>query len=533
MTYAWLAISVWWVLIPIMLFPAAWSMATFDFSILSEFAWRALLLLAVVRVVTDRLLRVREHEADLTAALPSGGRARIRALASSSRAGDVSGWRRAIARHPAPALRAAVLDDPARLARPTYLDGLATAFLAAVAMPLVVGAVGPALTGTGAADLTRLVAALAVGPLLGASIGVGLWRASVVSRISSPVGRPWQVSVGVGTGIVLGDLASLEHTGTLSVSGTPDLGRLALLAVAAVGATALVAGVGEVWADAAPAARRPPWAFAMILGATVFTTLLWSQAKLGTSLDHGWDNMRRETQLLLGSWPLAAVGALLALFALVGVIGSQPAGPAPAWLVEEGDRFWFARPVLNARRVLLLGLTSGAVGVAVMLGYRAFQGAPVPGVEAGNRFDLYVWLAAVVGAAAMLALSVGVPYSGAGIALAASPVASLTVMVGFLVLNTALGGQPTAGLVAEFARPALALGLLLGIPVAAAALLPITAQGLRFHALTVVVAAASLTLGFVAVLPRPSDVPPADAYLTGVAAPLLAMQLRSMPPCSS
>src|SRR5687767_12631643 len=65
---AWLARSVWWVLAPLLLLPVVVGLAEGDLSLLPGYLWRAVVLAALVQVVSSSLLRSREHDADLRAA---------------------------------------------------------------------------------------------------------------------------------------------------------------------------------------------------------------------------------------------------------------------------------------------------------------------------------------------------------------------------------------------------------------------------------------------------------------------------------
>jgi hypothetical protein len=71
-----------------------------------------------------------------------------------------------------------VLQDPERAAGVTFLDGFSPAFLAGLLFPLVSTVVVVMFTGSGRTDLGDSVAALVAGPLLGGSVGLGLWRAA-------------------------------------------------------------------------------------------------------------------------------------------------------------------------------------------------------------------------------------------------------------------------------------------------------------------------------------------------------------------
>ena len=196
---AWLARSVWWVLAPLLLLPVVVGVAEGDTSLLPGYAWRAVVLAAVVQVVSSALLRSREHDADLRAA-QTDPEAIAGVVGGAREPAGRSPWRRALARHPSPAARLAVLERPERHTRVTFLDGAVTGFLAGLVIPLVVATVTPLLSGTEKVDLAWVAAALVAGPLIAGSVGLGLCRAALVNRLRGATAPVAPVAAGLAAG---------------------------------------------------------------------------------------------------------------------------------------------------------------------------------------------------------------------------------------------------------------------------------------------------------------------------------------------
>ncbi len=318
---AWLTRSIWYALVPLLVLPVVLALARADFSLVPDYVWRALLLASVVMLVSTATLRSREHDADLRAARFAGDEESLAALLRSARPQPTVGLRRLLAYHPNPARRVEVLDRPGQATTVTFVDGLAAAYLAALSSPLLVGVISALLTGTGQVSLAEVAADLLVGPLIGITVGLGLWRQILVRRVVGGT-RPaiTAVALGVGTGMVLGQVVSLGQAGTGTLGGLDNPGWLLVTGVLAMGATVVMAGLGELWGDAAPRIRsaRGSWMPAALLGGVLFAAVLWAAATLQNVLD--W-----------GGWTLAGA-------ALIAVLGTAP--PATAALILAGGAGW-------------------------------------------------------------------------------------------------------------------------------------------------------------------------------------------------
>jgi Zn-dependent protease with chaperone function len=472
---AWLARSVWYALAPLLAVPLVASLVSSDRSLLLDYLWRAVLFAVMVQLVSSALLRSREHDADLRAAGAAGGPETIAAAVARARDPGVAAWyRRPLANHPSPARRVAVLERPELAAGVTFLDGFTAAFLATLAVPLLVGFLSVYLMGSGRTDLAFVLGALIAGPLLGGSVGLGLWRAALVQRVVGGSLRPTPVALGVAAGLVLGQVASFAQTGT-AFGGVDHPWWLAVIALAGLGATALAAGLGELWANAAPAFRsaRASWVAALAVNSVLFTAVLWAAASLELALDQGsWAIARTWLVTAVASWPVLTAVAVLAGAAAWALGRSRHAAATPAWLLERGPaRPWPAAGRAGLTETAATALAVGLAGAAAIVGFRAVAGPAASDAVTLQRFYAYAWVAAAAGAAAALALALLAPRRGVGAGALAGPLATLVAVAGFLAMNTAIGGGLAADFVTTTVRTPLALGLVLAVLAAPAGLL--------------------------------------------------------------
>jgi Zn-dependent protease with chaperone function len=506
---AWLARSIWWVIAPLLLLPVVVGVAEGDLSLLPSYGWRALLLAVVVQVVSSALLRSREHDADLRAAQSVQGPEAIAAVVRRAREPSAArSWRRALARHPSPAARLDVLDQPERHTRVTLLDGAVTGFLAGLVIPLVVSTVTPLLSGSGQIDVAWVAAALVAGPLLAGSVGLGLCRAALVHRLTGTTPSPAPVAIGVAAGLVLGQAASLAQTGIGTASLGPA-GWLPAVAVLGAGATALTAGLAELLADAAPRFRRPraAWLLALVVTGCVFTPVMWLSTLLETPLELGWEGVNAWLVTSLSTTLVLACTGVVACAALLGLWSARASRPAPPWLIERGRAgTWPAAAPRALRDALLTGVAVGLCFAVALVLNRAFAGPADTDAVKEERLYLFYWMAGCAAGVAALALTALRPPRGAGAAALGATVACVTTVAGWLVLNTALGGDLTVDFATGVARTPLALGFAVVVVVAVTGLLPPRA-GLPGGAR--VLAAGGIALALVAVLAsRPERLTP-------------------------
>lgn len=472
---AWLARSVWYALAPLLAVPLVATLVSSDRSLLLHYLWRAVLFAVMVQLVSSALLRSREHDADLRAARAAGGPETIAAAVAKARDPGAAAWyRRLLANHPSPARRVAVLERPELAAGVTLLDGFTAAFLATLAVPLVVQVLSVYLRGGGRTDLAFVFGALVAGPLLGGSVGLGLWRAALVQRVVGGPLRPTPVALGVAAGLVLGQVASFAQTGT-ALGGVDHPWWLVVIALAGLGATALAAGLGELWANAAPVFRsaRASWVVALAVNSVLFTAVLWAAASLELALDQGsWAIARTWLVTAVASWPILTAVAVLAVAAAWALGGSRRGALTPAWLLERGEaRPWPAAGRTGLTETAATAVAVGLAGAAAIVGFRAVAGPAASDAVTLQRFYAYAWVAAAAGAAAALALALLAPRRGVGAGALAGPLATLVAVAGFLAMNTAIGGGLAADFVTTTVRTPLALGLVLAVLAAPAGLL--------------------------------------------------------------
>jgi Zn-dependent protease with chaperone function len=477
---AWLARSVWYALAPLLALPLAVSLLSSDHSILVDFLWRAALLGLTVLLVSAALLRSREHDADLHAAQLAGGIEPLTAvLQRSGRRTDRNRLRQLVARHPTPQQRILVLQGPERAAGVTFLDGFSSAFLAGLLFPLVSSVVMVMFTSSGRSDLGNAVAALLAGPLLGGSVGLGLWRATVAGRIAGISTRVGPVALGVAAGLALGQLASLAGTGLGATGGLDHPAWLIVPAALGAGATALSVGLAELWADAAPRLhRRIAMAAMAVIDGLIFASALWIGSTLQFALDTGGPALTRAwlVTLLPSASLIIATVTVLALAAGWALWARTGRAAAPAWVTEGGNRPAWPSGGLRARHWVPAALVTGIAAEGSLATFRFIAGPPASLAIQAERYYLYVWVTAAAGAVCTLTLGWLDRARGVGIACLAAPLATLTAVAGFLAVNTALGAHLSVRFVVSVAQTPLALGLLFGLAAALAGLIPAAAR---------------------------------------------------------
>jgi Zn-dependent protease with chaperone function len=474
---AWLARSAGYVLVPLLGVPAVIDLARGSFGFAVDYGPRATVLGLVGWLTQSAWLRSREHVADLRAARGLGSPAAVidalGAAAPPSTTGSAP-WRRLIAAHPVVPARAEVLRNPAMVAPVTFVDGLTVAFFASVLLPSLRSVLTAGLTGTGRQDLVEFLTAVLVGTLLAGTLGLGLWRQSLMARMGGSPLRPRRVAAGAALGTAVGQLTSLGNAGTLQSTGAGEAVAVLIPAAALAGATVLAAGLGELWADAAGSIPRPrgSWLPAIALTGTLFAFALWAGGYLLLAAPLGWNGISQLLALQFGTWPgwvsalVVAAGAVLA-----AAIRTGPARRAPGWLVERGEPApW---PVVRwLAATLRSGPLAGAAGGAAIVVYRLLVGADLGASE--QRYYTYLLVSGTSGAVVAAILIVGSRTRGYGAALVAAPLASVVAALFFVALNTALGGALTPGFTWAVLKPA--LGLQLTLAMLLGGLLPLGAE---------------------------------------------------------
>ncbi|TQN37341.1 Zn-dependent protease with chaperone function [Blastococcus colisei] len=466
---AWTASSLWYAVATLLLVPVALAPVYGDASVLPDYLWRAALLTVVALLVSRATLRSREFDADLRAVArqPSGARPLVDLLRRSVRPPARRGWRQILSNHPDPLARARVVERPELAAAVTFLDGLVAAFLASLSAPLLVSHLTTVLAPLGGTDVANVLPFLLVGPLLGATVGLGLWRQALVARVTG--GRPevLPVALGIVVGLTVGQMASLANV-ALGWQ-PPHPGEFAAVTALALGGTYVVAGLGELWADASPRFRRSRagWVGAVTMSSIIFALVLWMSESLRQAFELGGWLLASGVLFSAGGGLVPGVIALLLAAAVLwAVLAARRCTTAPSWLVEEGVADSWARPhrpLLGP--TLLAGLLAGLVAALTVMGDRALA------AESATPEGVFRYLAVAAAGAggAALALTVLGGRRGPGLVLLAVPLGSLVAAAGLVVVGAASGGW-TSALWGAVVRPTLGLGLIVALAVAGAAL---------------------------------------------------------------
>lgn len=512
-TLSWLARSLWYVLGPLLALPVVLALVQASVGLALDIAWRTVVLIAVVAALVRGLLRARELDADLRAAELFGvGPALDAGLA---RQPEPVSRHPLLAWHPSATRRRQVLADPSRAAAVGALDGLAIGFLVAVALPLVHGVVSAAFRTSGIAGLPELVAALTVGALAGAAIGVGLWRDALAARSAAHRTGTRATAAGVLGGALLGQLPGLAGVAL----GSPQV--LLLLPLMLCGAAVLTGGLGELWAAGA-GGTRAPWEVglpAALCGAATTTVATWAAPQAESLLfERGWAGA--------AAWLTTAGGLVLPIVVMVGL------ATAAAWALRPGavgtpPRWWGGRSwaLPRPRGLLVAGVVAGVVAAAVPVLFRLTAGAPTTDADAVARFDATIFGCGLLAATVVLMFGMLRGGAGVGAAMAAAPVAALFGGAGLLVTVAMTGGDPAA-VALPLLGGVLGCGSLLMLAAAPLVLLvpgrpsgPILAVG----AATVVLglaAAGGVLLERATVVPGlPTDLTPPPGQQTAVAPP--------------
>jgi hypothetical protein len=304
-------------------------------------------------------------------------------------------------------------------------------------------------------------------------------------------------------GSLLGQAASFASI-TLPIGGFDQPLLIFVVAFGATGATVVVAGVGEVWADLSGRFSRPAgnWLPAVVLSAALFSVVFWASAQLRTVLEFGsWSLISAGVWAVLATPTVGVLATALAVAAGWALCAGNASGRVPAWLLGPGADLCWSRPAPRPGQAVMAGVASGAAGAAVIIGFRLMAGPAAGPTEQEQRYHTYLWLAAVVGVVTALLLALTNGGRGRGAALLAGPIAAATVGVGFLAENTALGGALTLDFGFRVVEPGVALSFLLYVATAELTLLALPpVQARAPTALVVTIAAVLATSAGLAVV---------------------------------
>ncbi|MET8981760.1 M48 family metalloprotease [Streptomyces sp. NPDC004539] len=420
-----------------------------------EYGGRALLLVVLVLLLSQMVLRAREHEADLLSVrgrsaegltswlakaeracrsrvghvrrgggptrrsgeqMRRGAEAAYRSAEPAHRsrtehahgtpaaptphtpAGQHPWWQRALANHPPLAHRLTVLTLPHPHLAPTWLDAATTGLLGAIPLDSVTSLAQTGFTGTPLLPYALLTGALAAGTLMSLAWGASVWRS--VSATEGDVTVPRRTSLALAAGTALGLVVHLQSTSDhLNGSGSP----LVVLPLALASAGALSAPLARMYVRSR---RTAPSALAVLgtsvaVNATLFVGVLRvaQELALWTGV-FGWRSFDAALSLA-GVYSMSATSTAVGLVCLaLSALGWTLRGTGRAWLVP----------------------LSAAVASAVAA--TAIRGA----LPAGADFDAVLqydrWVAAVAGLAALVAICAVGGGEQLGRALWAAPLAT-------------------------------------------------------------------------------------------------------------
>ena len=371
---------------------------------------------------------------------------------------------------------------PERVTELRFVDGFISAFLAALSLPLLVSSFTTLLATFGRTEGVWLISAGLIGPILGATIGLAVWRAAVVARFTGQTVHVAGLALGVGVGFAVGEAASLAQTGTGYVNDLEHPWWLLVMALAGVGATVVSASYGELWADFAPVlgGARRAWLTAFLVNALLFSTMLWAALQFETALDiGGWSVARAALVSGLSTWPVVAVVLAFALAAAVPLALRRRLRPAPSWLIEGGPLTtqWPVSDRVSGWTALTASVAAGLTAGMAMIAYRAVSGSADLDEELWLRFWSFAWVAAAASCVVTLTFGLLFARRGVAIGLVGGPIAALTATGCLLAMNTYLGGTNTWDFTTNFLLPALSLGFYLSLVVGPVGLLRLTRRG--------------------------------------------------------
>lgn len=434
--FSWLASSIWYVVGPLLVIPGAWGILTLEPSLLPDYLPRAIVIALVVWATSRNLLRVREWEADLTAARASPDKfaAAERTVRLASDSGR-RGVRRVLATHPSVASRLEVLHAPARVTVLGFVDTAVVGLLVAFAAPMVEQVSQAGLAG-GNPLWALTFSAIVVGAILGTSVGVGIWRnvhAEAAVRLADPGARRSRsrlaAACGLAVGTIVGEALSLRHAGIpigdwLALTNLlPAVTLGATVAVSASLASAYILGVG----------RRGALVASILVNIVLFGLAWWLSRTIQTAWGlMGWELFAPNAAVLLGAnggWLAIAFIVMLGAAALVGLAARRSV--APGWWYERSIRPDTTAVPASASiiAVALIGaVAAGLVGVVItFVRWSADESLRASGTAA---IDTVILVSAAGAACWSLGAAFALRGDGPAIGVVGGPLVAATTAVG-------------------------------------------------------------------------------------------------------
>jgi hypothetical protein len=437
MTY--FALYCWYALLPVLAVPLVIRLVGGDRSLVPDYLFRVAILAAAVYLVRARLLRVREHYADLRAAAWSqmpGDYASVLVSAPGStsvRRRPKPTW---LALHPEPARRQAVVLEPRELARPDVTMFLVGGFATGAGLVLLQSLL---VTVPGMTALTAdRVARVGMFALLGAGSAAEILRWAGAYRPAERRGSAFAgAALALSAGVVLGALTSVGGTGLVegSVFNARALGLTAVMVAALLMvSTDLVSGLLDRRA-------QPATSFviaAVIVSGAVMAGLLADACLAGSAFLAAGATDLVLTQL---AYVVAQGGSILVLAILVAVVAA------------------FTAPRRSLRAATAIAVLGGVVAAVSCLAVRARVGQP-PDEVLVRFYTAATWIVVLLAVGAAVVATVRWAASTGFVVMVG---AVLVGVGGFALVVDAFGGNydmvESAALVRDWGSLAVALGL--------------------------------------------------------------------------
>lgn len=422
-------------------------------------------LVVLVYLTRNALLRSREYYADVRAAAADGSRHALEQVVATAPHAPQPRWRGLVSVHPTSAQRRQVLGDPNRLFRLSPWDALGAGLVAAMGIPLVAGSFSPVfrlLDITG--EREEIVAALLFTPLLGATIGVGLWRSQFASRVEgSWTRRSHLIALAVALGLVAGERLSLTYGGGSLVSPVDAGGEVVAAGFVLAAVVVLVAWItssADLWLDLVPARRsaRALYLPVLVVTAIVFWWItnrasayarFWSSSERLADVDMGFEDLARIFGYFRSTLLLLATLSVYPLVAVFRRRSRRTEGGLPSWalLGRSLTRPWPPRPPVDLRRLLHLGVVAGALFTLWLGATRLVLRLTLSEAERDSTAFVVGLQDATQWVSAGLQVAVGVLVAHRSrraplpVGLAAGFLAGVVATAGFVAVNPFFGGE--------------------------------------------------------------------------------------------
>lgn len=465
----------WYQVTALLLLPITLSLARGDLSILPNYAWRATVLAAVVLLAQRAALRFRKYDAVLRADQISAAKQSMITVLSLVWGPSVTLLRCALARHPSVTARLDVLRNPERATAITFADGVVAAFLASIIVPCLDGVFQVVFSSGAHVNLVPVVSAILVGLVIGATTGLGLCRESLISRATGTRAPITKVTLGMFIGSMMGQAVSFAGITPSSVDGSDRTSAMFIVALSVAGTAVVAAGLSDIWTGITSYFGRPrkDLLLATVFSTSLFSVMAWANDILRTAVAlGGWSLTSEELWATLTNAWVTVLAVTLAAAAGWGLWATTKAGMRePALLVRPKVQLCWAHGIPRMWQTLVVSAISGIAATTVAVGFHMMASPPHGQGEQLQQFHTDVWLTAVVGAVAALALSLINGVQRCGASLLAVPVTAAIVSAGFFILNATLGGAFTPNPSFRILAPAIALSFLLYVATAWLALI--------------------------------------------------------------